>query len=154
MTRTIRKAFAYITDGNRLLVFRHPNNPEAGIQVPAGTMEEGETPEEAVMREAEEESGLTGLTLVSSLAVVSFDGRPVLGEIHERYFFHLRCNGEVAETWRHFEMHASDGSPPISFDFFWAHLPDGVPDLVAQHDACLPQLLASLHRLAEPDAGV
>jgi 8-oxo-dGTP diphosphatase len=148
MTRTVRKAFAYITHSDRLLVFRHPNNPEAGIQVPAGTMEDGETPEEAVMREAEEESGLGGLTLLSSLGVVLFDRRPDLDELHERHFFHLLCAGDVAETWRHFETHASDGSPPIPFDFFWVDLPGGVPPLVAQHDACLPQLLASLRSQA------
>src|ERR1043166_7435805 len=98
MTRTVRKAFAYITRGNRLLLFTHPNNPEAGIQVPAGTMKDGEMPEEAVMREAEEESGLTGLTLVSLLGVRSFDRRPAIDQIDERHFFHLRCDSEVSET--------------------------------------------------------
>jgi hypothetical protein len=33
-----QKAFAYITHQKRLLVFRHVDVPEAGIQVPAGTM--------------------------------------------------------------------------------------------------------------------
>src|SRR5437762_4732262 len=102
MTKTVRKAFAYITHADRLLLFRHPNNPAAGIQVPAGTMEDGETPAEAVMREAEEESGLTDLTLVSLLEVVLFDRRPSLDEVHERHFFHLRCEGDVAGTWRYF----------------------------------------------------
>lgn len=52
------KVLAYITHGNRLLVFRHPHAPEAGIQVPAGTVEEGEDPGTAVLREAAEETGL------------------------------------------------------------------------------------------------
>jgi len=39
-----------------LLLFRHPY---AGIQIPAGTVEENETPEDAVRREALEETGLT-----------------------------------------------------------------------------------------------
>jgi 8-oxo-dGTP pyrophosphatase MutT (NUDIX family) len=55
---TKRKALAYITWGNSLLVFRHPHVPAAGIQVPGGTIEEGESPEEAVLREAIEETGL------------------------------------------------------------------------------------------------
>ena len=33
-----QKAFAYITHGNRLLVFRHVHHPEAGVQVPVGTV--------------------------------------------------------------------------------------------------------------------
>jgi 8-oxo-dGTP pyrophosphatase MutT (NUDIX family) len=47
-------------DGPELLLIRHPH---AGIQLPAGTMEEGETPEGAARREAAEETGLTGLEL-------------------------------------------------------------------------------------------
>lgn len=42
-------------DGRELLVFRHPT---AGIQLPAGTNEEGETPKQALMREVFEETGL------------------------------------------------------------------------------------------------
>ncbi len=38
------KVYAYITHGHRLLVFSHRDFPEAGIQVPGGTMEEGEDP--------------------------------------------------------------------------------------------------------------
>ena len=53
------KAFAYITHERRLLVFSHPNHPEAGIQVPAGTVEPGETPHAAALREAAEEIGLS-----------------------------------------------------------------------------------------------
>jgi hypothetical protein len=37
------KVIAYITQGKRLLVFRHTQAPEAGIQVPGGTIEEPET---------------------------------------------------------------------------------------------------------------
>ena len=38
MTPVIHKVFAYITHRDRLLVFRHTDFPEAGIQVPAGTV--------------------------------------------------------------------------------------------------------------------
>ena len=39
-----RKVFAYITHRCHLLVFWHVDVPEAGIQVPAGTVEPGESP--------------------------------------------------------------------------------------------------------------
>ncbi len=43
-----------------LLLFQHPH---AGIQFPAGTLEPGETPEQAVLREAWEETGVEGLVI-------------------------------------------------------------------------------------------
>src|SRR5437588_12708917 len=61
------KVFAYITHHHHLLVFSHLSAPEAGIQVPAGTIEADEHPEAAVLREAFEETGLTDLTLESFL---------------------------------------------------------------------------------------
>jgi 8-oxo-dGTP pyrophosphatase MutT (NUDIX family) len=64
MTPLVQKVTAFITRSTgavtQLLLFRHPY---AGIQLPAGTVEPGEVPEEAVLREAEEETGLDGLTL-------------------------------------------------------------------------------------------
>ncbi len=50
--------------GRQLLLFRHPN---AGIQIPAGTMEEGEEPDAAALREGREESGLSALAVVRHL---------------------------------------------------------------------------------------
>ena len=50
----VKKVYAYITRADRLLVFRHVDFPEAGVQVPGGTMDAGETPEGAVLREAAE----------------------------------------------------------------------------------------------------
>lgn len=139
------KVFAYITHGDRLLLFTHPNAPEAGIQVPAGTLEDGEEPEAGVLREATEETGLTTLEIVSFLGeqrrAMADVGKD---EIHHRYFFHLRCLEEPPNRWHHGETHPSDGGPPIPFDFFWARLPSEVPELVADHGYHLPALLTSL----------
>ena len=52
------KVFAYVTRAEQLLVFRHVDSPEAGIQIPGGTIESGELPEDAVLREAVEAIGL------------------------------------------------------------------------------------------------
>jgi len=55
--RTIHKACACVVDPQgRLLVFYHP--ADRGMQLPKGTVEEGESPEEAVRRELLEESGI------------------------------------------------------------------------------------------------
>jgi ADP-ribose pyrophosphatase YjhB (NUDIX family) len=139
------KVFAYITHGDRLLVFSHPHAPEAGIQVPAGTVEPGEPFEAAVLREAGEETGLPGLTLARFLGQQVRDmadfGRD---EVHHRYFYHLLCADDPPATWEHWEGHAADGSGLHLFAFFWARLPDEVPELIADHGAKLPELCAAL----------
>ena len=139
-----RKVYAYVTHRGRVLVFAHPNAPEAGIQVPGGTLEDGESPEAGVLREAIEESGRTDLEIVRFLGKVVRDMADVgRDEVHERFFFHLRCTGEPPERWRHGELTPSDGdSEPIPFDFFWAPLPDGVPKLSSGMGQMLPALLA------------
>jgi 8-oxo-dGTP pyrophosphatase MutT (NUDIX family) len=64
MSEPVGKVTAFITrpsaQGHDLLLVQHPH---AGIQIPAGTVEDGETPEEAVLREAAEETGLTSLSV-------------------------------------------------------------------------------------------
>ena len=68
----LQKVTAFVTRagsaGAALLLFRHPN---AGIQLPAGTVEEGETPEAAVLREVFEETGLRhGVRIVRGLGQI------------------------------------------------------------------------------------
>ena len=63
----VEKVYAYIVQEERLLVFRHVDYREVGVQVPGGTLEAGETPEAGVLREAGEETGLRGLVLEKCL---------------------------------------------------------------------------------------
>jgi 8-oxo-dGTP pyrophosphatase MutT (NUDIX family) len=136
------RAYAYITHGSRLLLFRHVHFPDAGLQVPAGTIEDGEDPRDAVLREAREETGLNDLTLVAFLARDERDMSDCgANELQHRWFFHLRCGGNPAESWRHAET-SNAKHEPIWFEYFWAALPDGVPKLVANYDDYVPQLSA------------
>lgn len=142
-----RKAYAYITHRNRLLVFVHPYSPEAGIQVPGGTLEEDETPEVGVLREAREETGRADLEVVRFLGHATRDmtdsGKD---EIHERFFFHLRYTVDPPENWRHGEFSPLEGGEEatllIPFDFSWVSLPDDVPELISDMGQMLPALLA------------
>ena len=143
MTTLQHKVFAYITHASRLLIFRHLDFPEAGLQVPAGTVEPGEDFAAAVLREAQEETGLDGLTIVAALGEHVRDMSDVGRDaIHHRHFYHLRCTATPPERWRHDETDPSDGSPaPIRFEFYWVDLPDGVPELICDHGQFIPRLL-------------
>jgi len=59
-------AFIVKNDANtpELLLFRHPY---AGVQIPAGTVNPGESPEDAVLREVREETGLKRIRIVKFL---------------------------------------------------------------------------------------
>jgi 8-oxo-dGTP pyrophosphatase MutT (NUDIX family) len=149
MKPLIHKAFAYITYQSKLLIFRHVGDPESGLQVPAGTIKPGEHPDMAALREAEEETGLQGLVLASYLGEQVRDMADYgKDEIHHRYFYHLLCAGLPLATWRHEEPDASEmqGDKPL-FEFFWVALPDGVPQLIADHDILLSALIERFRRL-------
>lgn len=127
----VKKVVAYVTQRDRLLVFRHVAS-EAGIQVPAGTVEDGELPDDAVIREAGEETGLEGLEIRSFLGTRDQDMLPWgKVEIHSRHFYHIAYLGETTDCWRHFELTPSDSTRPIEFELFWVKFPDHVPELAA-----------------------
>ena len=138
------KVYAYITSGERLLVFTQPDAPHAGVQVPGGTVEPGEDPAAAVLREAEEETGLTALRLVAWLGEDVRDmadfGRD---EHHARRFYHLECVDEVPEAWEHLESHPSEGDGPFVFALTWTALTD-VPPLLADMGAFVTALAHSV----------
>ena len=138
------KALAYITHSNSLLILKHPDHPEAGIQVPAGSVEFGESPRSGALREAFEETGLRNLRLVRFLGLVRFDRLPIdhVPGFHNRWFFHLACDEKPAEVWQHYEMTPSDGTAPVCFEFSWVELDRVVLD--CGHDAMLDRLRQSL----------
>ncbi|HYP19067.1 MAG TPA: NUDIX domain-containing protein [Chloroflexia bacterium] len=126
-----RKAIAYITrevEGHKqLLVFTHRDNPEAGVQVPAGTAHEGEDIEATLFREVEEETGLTGLRLKWKLA--QYDYRhPTTGNLHERHVFHMLAPHGTPDRWTWIET--SGGEVPDDegyvFEFAWRDLAEEI----------------------------
>lgn len=103
---SLQKVTAFILhrkkSGRELLLFEHPT---AGIQVPAGTVEAGEEPRAAALREAGEESGLEGLRLEEFLGCR--EESPVIGD----HF--ITCQTCVY-------------SRPDSFSFNWANFRSGI----------------------------
>lgn len=117
------KVLCYVVRDGRLLVFRHTDYSyeEVGIQVPAGSIQPGETPEEAALREASEETGLTGFEIVRKLGVAEYDISPYRYEIQNRHFFHLELAEDTPERWTSQEDHDGE-QEPTHFECFWVPL--------------------------------
>jgi 8-oxo-dGTP pyrophosphatase MutT (NUDIX family) len=116
---TIHKAVCCVVQEDSLLCFEHPTG---GRQIPKGTVEAGESPDAASLRELWEESGLR------------LDGPPVaLGEFEsfvgggpdergalERQVWHVfavRASG-LPEQWTHIAQ-GSAAEDGLAFRFFW-----------------------------------
>lgn len=122
--RVVRKVVGYIVREDKLLVFTHDDIPleVTGVQVPAGTIEADEAPQDAVVREVLEETGLA-TRIVSDLGMEHYDARPTKHEIHERYFFQLApVDEEIPERWAAGEDNPSDGGEPQRWTCFWIPL--------------------------------
>jgi len=144
--RVVEKAFGYVTWDRRLLVFDHVAFPEAGTQVPAGTINRGETPAEAAVREVREETGLAQFSKVVWLGTSEFDARPSgKEEVHRRHFFHLPLLGLAPERWRHYERNSSEsGRDGIEFELYWVSLSEAAARLAHGHGALLDVLTMTL----------
>lgn len=118
------KAYIYVTCGTDLLVMHEPEVPEdEGWQVPGGTVDPGESFLLAALREFEEE---TGLSLSAPLAFLG-EETYLKTEIRNpgwqhRVFYHAALREKPATHWDHFEMHPSDGGPPIRLRYEWIDL--------------------------------
>ena len=114
-----QKVVAYIVRDGRIIVFRHGDDEsldESGILMPAGTIEPGELPADAALREAYEETGLSGLRLVRYLGAAEYDMRPSQDSVHVRHFFELTIDGEAPANWTVYE------AGNIRFDLYWIPL--------------------------------
>lgn len=117
------KVLCYVVREQKLLVFRHSDYSydEVGIQVPAGSIREGETPEAAALREAGEETGLSEFKIVRKLGEAEYDMSPYRFEIQRRHVFHLELTEPTPERWASREDHDGEREP-TRFECFWIPL--------------------------------
>ncbi|HRF48623.1 MAG TPA: NUDIX domain-containing protein [Anaerolineales bacterium] len=128
------KVVAYITRGPRLLVFEHAGLPEAGLQVPAGTVEPGEPLADALWREVFEESGLgrDELCLQRWLAVMAHPAYNVV-----RHYAWLTARETTPDIWAHLVSGSGDDNG-LTFNYRWERLP--LVGLVDRFDEALDRL--------------
>lgn len=115
--QVVEKAFGYITrehEGQLQVLVFEQNTEGAGIQIPKGTVEEGEAPLEAVSREMFEETGLSHLTVKGLIAEDYFNHYS--GALQKRYFYHLTTN-EKRDTWQHHPTGLNETG--FIFSFYW-----------------------------------
>ncbi len=93
-----------------VLVFRHPL---AGVQLVKGTIEAGEAPAAAALRELQEEAGIGQAWVEAELGLwdSGFQGQVWA-------FFLCQSDQPLAEFWTH---HTEDGGG-LDFAFFWQPL--------------------------------
>ena len=119
-----KKVHAYITREKegvmQLLVFKHRDIHEAGIQVPGGTVDEGETLEAAILREVQEESGLRHLCIERFLAdyIIHMKEKQ---EYEKRHFFHVTLLTDVKDTWEHI-VSAGEKDQGLAFSYEWVNI--------------------------------
>ncbi|MBW9245813.1 MULTISPECIES: NUDIX hydrolase [Pseudomonas] len=115
----------------KILLFRHPH---AGVQLVKGTIEKGETPARAALRELSEESGISSATIKDDL------GCWKSGHHSQIWSFQLlQMAGPLPEQW----LHQTTDDHGHIFEFFWASL-DHLP-----YDDCHPVFRRALAFLCE-----
>lgn len=123
-----QKVYAYLVRGEELLVFDHLDFPEAGTQVPGGSLEPGESIEEGALRELFEEAGVVARP-VRYLGAHPW-WQESQGLWHERHILHLEPVGPLLDEWVHVVSHGAQDKG-LRFRFFWILLAEAPGRLIA-----------------------
>ncbi|WP_157598652.1 NUDIX domain-containing protein [Tateyamaria omphalii] len=124
----VKKSIVFIRRGSGILVFRHP---QAGVQLPKGTVEFDETPATAARREVFEEVGLALQGPLHALGTWSCPTPPALWHV-----FVAEAPVGTEEAWQHAPTGGGDETGLV-FDVFWIDVYDARDRL---HPLFLPVL--------------
>lgn len=137
--KTKDKVLAYIYreyEGSlQVLVFDHPNVPEVNPQVPAGSLKNNEKPEDGVLREIFEESGLKFNKVDSYLGQFEHFA-DYKNEIHNRHVYTIMSSG-LPDSWPH-NVKSHDEDNGEIFEYYWLPIEEAKEKLVADLGKYLP----------------
>jgi len=133
-----KRVVAYVTRGRELLVFDH----EGVTHVPAGRIDADESLEEGLVREVEEETGVTGIRVVREVA-----GPEEVARLHgtggnESHAFHAVTDAETPSEWKH-AVGGTGMDSQFVFRCRWVPL-DEPPLLWGKPDPLLEQVRMSI----------
>jgi len=135
------KVLGYIIKGFNesihLLIFSHRDFPNAGLQVPGGTIEEGEELQIGMLREIKEESGLSEFSSVNYLGKSIYIAKSKQ-ELHERHFFQLNYGGRKEGNFIH-EVTSGKEDKGLVFHYQWVPLRE-IPPLAVNLDCMIGRI--------------
>jgi len=100
-----------------LLLFTHVDHPDAPIQIPGGTIEAGEVPAAAAVRELFEESGAASLPLIRELGVSEVPSIAIPGTVLRRHCY-LFDGISLPESWIH-TVTGEGEDQALRFEYRW-----------------------------------
>ena len=119
----IMKACPCVVVNHRILCFEHPY---AGNQIPKGTVEVGESIEQATLRELYEESGIREARIADKIGeldwVITAGTTTFTKDEHQRWHLYLVApEKELLENWTH-QADGSQAEEGLVFRYFWQSL--------------------------------
>jgi len=136
----VAKALAYVTCQGHLLLFRQPEAPSQGLQVPGGSIEPGEDALQAALRETREETGLLDLETQAYLGFAKYELKVDSGPDHLRHFVHLTSGTWREQRWLWTER--ASNSRHVVRELWWEPLHSVLLDW--EMDARLPRLIGGI----------
>ena len=133
-----RRVVAYVTRGRELLVFEHGGV----LQAPAGRIDYDETLEQGLLREVEEETGLTEVRIVSELCDADEVERLYGVFPHRSWVFHALTEEGGPDAWEH-AVTGTGMDAGMVFSCRWVPLEER-PPLWGRPDPLVERLLMSI----------